>query len=368
MPSIKIGTAQSLPGQITYGQFDAVQLPSGGLDSFPVILAQGLTDGPVFWLTGAIHGAEYTGVAVIHRLITPDLVSRLHGTIVAIPTLNPAGLRTGERSAYYMHGLDPNRLFPEPPALVRANNHTDPTPASPMEQAYRRLFAEVSATATYLIDIHNYSIGALAFALRDPVYYASRRDRANAEILQDKVGAMLTAFGHTVINEFASGEYRKQNLHRSVSGAALNTAGIPSFTVELGGYMTVDLDIVAAACAGLRNVLRWAEMLDSPTEPIEGIKVLTPGYTIRRINHPYAPHSGIVHYLVRTGDTVRSKEPVARITDIYGRPLGDEDGLIRSEHDGFVLGLSQGLTCYQSDPLISLAIRDTGEMVLPLPG
>ncbi|HVO42355.1 MAG TPA: succinylglutamate desuccinylase/aspartoacylase family protein [Aggregatilineales bacterium] len=366
MAALQIGTAQGHPGRISYGAVEAVVLPSGGVDQFPVILAQGRSDGPVLWVTASIHGAEYTGVAVIHNLITPELVSQLRGAIVAIPTLNPAGLRTAERSAYYIHGQDPNRLFPE--STHRPAHTGDPIPPSPMELAYRRLFDDIASTASYLIDLHNYSIGAIPFALRDPIYYTSRRDKPAADAFQAKVGEMLTAFGHTVINEFASVEYRKQNLHRSVSGSALNTAGIPAFTVELGGYLTVDSTIVAAAVAGLRNVMRWAGMLDDAPEAITGIPILNPGYPIRRINHPYAPTGGIVSYRVRVGDTVRAKDPVARLTDIYGRPIGPHDGLVRSEHDGIVLGLTQGLTCYQSDPLVSLAIKDEGALVLPLPG
>ena len=39
--TIQIGTARSQPGDIVYGQFDAVPLPTGGMDAFPVIIAQG---------------------------------------------------------------------------------------------------------------------------------------------------------------------------------------------------------------------------------------------------------------------------------------------------------------------------------------
>ena len=89
-----------------------VQQPAGGSDSLPVIIAQGQRDGPTFWLTTGIHGIEHAGIQVIHRLITPELLSDLCGTLVAIPALNPAWLRTHQRKAYY-HAGDPNRLFPD---------------------------------------------------------------------------------------------------------------------------------------------------------------------------------------------------------------------------------------------------------------
>ncbi len=362
---LEIGSARAQPGKFVYGALDAIDLPSGGIDQFPVIIAQGNERGPVLWLTASIHGAEYTGIAVIHRLLTPELLTALHGTIIAIPTLNPAGLRTGQRSPYYLPGQDPNRLFPAPPA--RQFGSTDSAPASPLELAYRRLFDLIASTANYLIDLHNFSIGALPFAFRDPVYYRDNRDRAVAQRLQDTVGKMLNAFGHTVINEFVSSEFLKKNLHRSVSGATLNTARIPAFTVELGGYMTVDPVIVSAAVAGLRNVLRWAGMLPDSPEPITGIRLLTPGFPVRRMMHPYAPGSGIVEYFVKSGDAVTIGDEIARLTDIYGRPIGKNDGCVQTEYDGYVLGLSVGATCYQNDALLSLAVRDDSDLLLPYP-
>src|SRR5260370_42536212 len=78
-PPLEIGTACAQPGQIVFGELEAVELPSGGDDSFPIILAQGKHDGPVLWLTASIHGAEYTGIPVIHQLITPEFVGKLRG-------------------------------------------------------------------------------------------------------------------------------------------------------------------------------------------------------------------------------------------------------------------------------------------------
>jgi predicted deacylase len=131
--------------------------------------------------------------------------------------------------------------------------------------------------------------------------------------------------------------------------------------------MSVEPAYVAAAVAGIRNVLRWADMLGDEMEPISGIRLLSPGYTMRRAQHPFSPTSGIVSYLVRAGDSVAKGEPVARLADIYGRPLGENDGRIYSELDGIVLGVSQGAVCYQGDPLLSLAIRDDSDLVVPFP-
>ena len=94
---ITVGTATAQPGTIQYGRWDILDHPTGHTEFLPVIVAQGQRDGPCLWLTAGIHGPEQGGPSVLYRLITQELVERLRGTVVAIPALNPAGLRTMQR-------------------------------------------------------------------------------------------------------------------------------------------------------------------------------------------------------------------------------------------------------------------------------
>lgn len=360
--TITIGTAHSKPGHIVYGQFNAVDLPTGGSDFFPVIIAQGQAEGPTLWLTSNIHGNEYNGLTVIHQIITTRLVAGLNGTIVALPTLNPAGLRIDARSPYYLRNKDPNRQFPTMSAMEEQKG----TPPSVLELAYARLFERIDATADYLIDLHDYGIRAIPFAFRDPIFYREARDKAVVEKLLQTVGDMLAALGLTVVNEYASEKYLEMSLHRSVSGATLNRARIPAITVEVGGQGTVTPLHVEAACVGIRNVLRWAGMLDDEREPMPVIPVIDLGYPVRRTTHPRVPVACLVHYLVQPGDIVQVGDVVARMVDIYGRPVGPDDGLLRTEHNGFVIGVFPGMVCYPNDAIMGMAIRDDYDLIVPI--
>lgn len=364
MPStIQVGTAHSKPGEIVYGHFEAVPLPTGGTDAFPVIIAQGRAGpGPVLWLTANIHGGEYNGVAVVHQLLTPELLPDLSGAVVAIPTLNPAGLRMGARSPYYLRGKDPNRLFP-----VFENAEDDHLPPSALEIAYARLFDRIDATADYLIDLHDFGMHAIPFVFRDPVFYRRQRDKPVARKLQQTVGAMLDALGLTVINEYASDQYVKMKLHRSVSGAGLNRARVPAVTIEVGGQGAVNALHVQAVAAGIRNVMRWAGMLPGPAEVMPPVPVLLPGYPVRRTTHPRVPDACLVHFLVQPGDVVQADDPVARMVDIYGRSVGTDDGLLRTEYDGFVIGLFPGIAFFPNDAIMGLAVRDENDQVIQFP-
>lgn len=362
--ALDIGGVRGRPGALACGMLDAVALPTGDMDRFPVVVAQGREPGPTLWLTAGIHGNELTGVAVLHALLNDALAAQLRGAVVAVPTLNPAGLRASTRSAYYLYGADPNRLFPAPPGAADGSGEAEPPSA--VEAAYARLFEHIKASADYLIDLHCASIYSIPFAFLDPVYYSEDDSEEEARRLLETTRAMADAFGMSVIQEFVSDQYLSKKLHRSVSGAALNTARIPAFTAELGSSFVISRAVRDAAVAGLRNVMRWAGMLGGPAEPVRGVPVVRPGYAVRRTHHPRVPVSCIVHHLVEPGDAVREGQPVAEMRDIFGRPAGG-DGLLRTEHDGFVLMVHNGAAFFENEAVLTLAVRDGSDLVLRYP-
>src|SRR6185436_19610488 len=151
--TLQVGSAKAAPGRIKYGSFDLVTHPVGGADTLPVIIAQGDPAGPVFWVTAGIHGPEHAGLLVLHQLINRQLVKDLHGTLVAMPALNPAGLRTMQRQAYY-YDVDPNRLWPNGKPQP-AKPDPDEDPPSTLELAYARLFEAMRGNSDVIVDLHN---------------------------------------------------------------------------------------------------------------------------------------------------------------------------------------------------------------------
>ncbi len=363
---IKIGTAKAVPGTIQYGQISALDHPTGHEEFFPVILAQGEQPGPCIWLTTGIHGPEHSGPLVLYSLLTPALLAGLKGTVVGIPALSPAGLRTQRREPYHAP-QDPNRLWPD--GRPEGLHDPDKSPPSSLELAYRKLFGLIRETADYLIDYHNAWTGSLSFIFRDRVMYRADENpednKANAEALAAKLDAMIQAYGHTVVNEYPAEKYIEEKLHRSTSGAALLVGRLPSFTVELGTGHMPDPAIVAAAAAGTRNVLRWAGMLAGEQEPITGIRLVDPGFPVRRRLAPRAKDAGVVIHRVHPGDIVKQGDLVAEVVDVWGRPVGD--GVLVSEYDGFVIGRSHGIYYYPGEAVLALAVRDDAPLVAPYP-
>ena len=369
---IQIGSATARRGEIVNGWFEAIDLPTGGFDRFPVVVAQGSEDGPVVWLTTGVHGDEHTGLIVFHRLFTEALVSGLRGTVIAMGPLSPAGMRVKSRQSYYLEG-DPNRCFPDPLGKVTYRS-SQAIPAQ--EAAYEKVYNLIRETApAAVLDLHNAWIGSVPFAFRDPVFYGRRldgmgklRSRREAEDLNRANGRLFDALGFTTINEFVAASYVNKDLHRSVSGAVLNGLGIPAVTVELGSWMYVQPEIVEAGIRAIRNVLRYFGMLADPVETLEMIPVIRPEYPIRRHMHPIVPQAGIVDMQVSPGDKITCGQTVAYLRDIFGNPLGKHGGRLVTEHDGFVLGWPHGVVRYKGEAVASLAIEDETDMVVSVPG
>lgn len=363
---IKIGTAQSTPGAIQTGHFEAFTHPTGQSEFLPVVIAQGRAEGPCMWLTAGIHGNEHAGPALIYELINQKLVDHLQGTIVALPLLSPAGVRTMKRIPYHDQ-TDPNRLWPNHSEEVDETG--DKPPPSVLEKTYASLFEQIVETADYLIDYHNYSIGSISFALRDPVFYSAGEEaeanHARATKLADQQAQLLAAYGHTIVREFAAETYLKAKLHRSTSAAAMLLAGIPAFTAELGVGPVPDWNIVRAGAAGTRNVLRWAGMLRNSPEPIHGIPIINPGYPVRRMRTPRVPTGCAVLFRVAAGDIVEKGDILAELRDGWGRPV--DPPTIYAEHDGFVIGRAHGIFFNSGEAIMSMAIRDDSMLVLPYP-
>ncbi|QCJ46329.1 MULTISPECIES: succinylglutamate desuccinylase/aspartoacylase family protein [Haloprofundus] len=354
---MNVGTAEARPGELTRGWLNATGLPTGGDERLPVVVARGERDGPTLWLTGGVHGDEATGVAVAQDAMREELPELLSGTVVCVPLVNPAGLRRNARTSYYADD-DPNRYFPDPEG--------DSTrPPKTQERIDRRLYETLVDSADALVDLHTAQVGSMPFSIRDRVLYGERRTEEEAESLADELAALVDAFGLPVLTEYPAAEYLDQGLHRSTAGAALNAAGIPSFTPELGGHSVVEEDLRAAGVAGVYGVLRELGMIDElpagVDEPGTGVPSAPVEFPVRRAVHPRTETAGVVRHRVDAGDVVSAGDVVADIVT----PHGERVDTVESEHDGYVIGRYEGLAAYEGDAVASMAVRDDDELVVP---
>lgn len=349
---MEIGSVTSTPGAIESGWFDVATLPTGSSERLPVMIADGEGDGPTLWLTAGLHGDEVTGIAAAQDVMGGGLVDDLRGTVVCIPILNPAGVRQASRTSYY-HDEDPNRYFPVdsdgegPPPLVQ-------------ELIDERVFERFAETADALVSLHSAWINERIFTIVERVRYGGDRSEREAASLASETVGLADAFGLPAVREYDVDIQESYGLERSFEASALNTAGVPAITPELGSPQVVEARPRKAAIAGVRNVLRALDML--PGEPTENEYAPAPpvDYPVKRIVGPTAPVAGIVRHHVAAGDVVHPGTPIADIVSPHGR----SKVTVESSHEGYVLGRREGIAVYENDPLVSTVARDDGALAV----
>ncbi|ELZ53843.1 succinylglutamate desuccinylase/aspartoacylase [Halorubrum distributum JCM 9100] len=383
---IELGSASAAPGTLDRGRLPVAELPTGGAERLPVVVANGAEAGPTLWLTGGVHGDEATGVAVVQDAVAAfgDCLADLAGAVVAVPAASPAGLRRNARETYYADE-DPNRHFPDadaesarPPKLQEridarlyaAITGEVPDDAGESADDSRQFAVETvgtNAAADALIDCHTAGVGSEPFAIRDRVLYGDRRSESEAAALFEDLGRLVDAFGLPVVREYPAAEYVEENLQRSTAGAVLNEAGIPAFTAELGAHSVVDDAILDAGVAGAFGVAVELGLLDSGDvpesvgEPGVGVDPAPVEFPVRRFRGPTTDDSGLVRHRVAAGDVFAEGDVLASVVDAAGA----ERATVRADSDGYVLGRCEGLAVYEGDPIGSLAVRDDGALVVP---
>lgn len=354
----QVGTAESVPGAYAYGVVPVLDLPTGGQETIPVIIAQGREDGPVLWVTANIHGGELTGIASIHRLLAQnDLPRQMRGTAIFLPTINPAGLRVMQRYPYYEQ-RDPNRVWPAPPSGEAPSTRPPGIYEAIASVVYELI---VGSNPTALLDLHNASIDSIPFTIRDRVLYHDENQRREAEELARKLDELAKAFGLSLVNESAAAKYVDLQLHRSVAGSVVNTARVPALTLELGMGMAIHPPAVSAGTRGIANVMRYLGMLDGQPRPVDEVPVVDLGFPVRRDDSARAPVSGVVEMLIEPGQSFGEGDLLGRMLDIYGRPL--EGGEIPASADGWLIGWSNGIAKYRGQVVASLAVRDQDPLI-----
>ncbi|WP_435062591.1 succinylglutamate desuccinylase/aspartoacylase family protein [Halobaculum sp. EA56] len=357
--TLTVGTASAAPGERANGWIEATGLPTGGSERLPVTVANGADDGPTLWVTGGVHGDEATGVAVAQDVaaVAADVRADLAGAVVVVPVVNPAGLRRGERTSYYGDD-DPNRYFPD-------TERESSRPPETQERIDSRLFEALESSADLLVDCHTAQVGSMPFTIRDRVLYGEERSEGEAEDLAADLDRLAGALGLPVLTEYPAEEYTEQSLQRSTAGAALNTAGIPAVTAELGGHSVVEEDARRAGVAGVVGAAVEFGLLDAPPEGVDEAGASAPDapveYPVRRFVGPRAESAGLVRHRVAVGEAVEAGEAVAEVVT----PHGEVVETVESDHDGYLIGRAEGLAVYEGGAVASMAVRDDGDLVVP---
>lgn len=114
--NLTVGTATAAPGTRADGVIATGTDALGQAEAIPVIVVNGVEDGPVLWVDGCIHGDEPEGPLTIQYLLREIVPETLKGALVCVPVMNvPAFLANNRGNPLDAFTPDMNRIYPGKP-------------------------------------------------------------------------------------------------------------------------------------------------------------------------------------------------------------------------------------------------------------
>lgn len=111
--AITIGNVTAQPGEVKRGGIPIMGDMFGRAREIPIIVYNGVNDGPILWLNGATHGDEPEGPFSIFKALEHVDAQSLNGAIVAVPVMNVSAFTAGTRGdPLDAFAYDMNRLYP----------------------------------------------------------------------------------------------------------------------------------------------------------------------------------------------------------------------------------------------------------------
>jgi uncharacterized protein len=282
----------------------------------PVVVVRGSKPGPRLLLTAGIHGDELNGIAVIQRLAREIDPKALSGTLVMVPGLNTPGLNNSTRNFSPRGGSGTenlNRVMPGKDTPGTA--HID-------VYAHRLWRGLMRPNADKMIDLHTQSRGT-AYNLY--AFVSSPEARAIADAIAPDTIRLDPGQRGTVENEMVPD-------------------GVPAITLELGHPEIWDTAMNNRAHDGILRLMASMQMLPASAAPPA---TATPFVANNQVE-VRAPVGGWAQIHVRLNDRVTKGQPVATITDAFGRVRAT----LTAPQDGQIVSLT-------TDPR-----RDVGTMLV----
>lgn len=276
----------------------------------PIHIRRGPAEGPVVFVTAALHGDEINGTGAVRNLIQDESFSLLRGTVVLVPVLNL--LAFDRHSRYLPDRRDLNRSFPGSSSGSLAGRMA------------RTLFDEIVSRCDYGIDLHT-------AAVRRTNYPNVRADFSDPVVKR-----IAEAFG-CEINMDAKGP--KGAFRREAC-----LAGCPTIIMEGGEVWKVEPGIVETATRGIKNVLRELDMIDGELE--------SPDFqvTIQKSKWIRAEKGGFLQFHIKPGDIIEKDQPLATNTTLLGR----EQSVLHAPFDAVVIGMTTLPATSPGEPVCNL--------------
>ena len=279
----------------------------------PIRVLRGKKDGPVVFISAAIHGDELNGIEIIRRFRKLNILKKLKGTIILVPVVNVYGVMNLSR--YLPDRRDLNRSFP--------GSHK----GSLASRIAKIFFDEIVSKSDLGIDLHTASI------------HKSNLPQVRTNINDEFTFSLAKAFEAPVI------------LHSELRDGSLRSVaqenGVPILLYEAGEALRFDESCIRIGVKGIVNVLRENNMLPKIVRKrVQKVPIITKSSSWIR-----ATHGGMIRTIKALGDTVKENETIAYIDE----PLDDDSFEIIAPYAGIIIGKSEIPLIQEGDAIFHIA-------------
>jgi predicted deacylase len=342
--NIQVGTAIAKKGELTKGIIKGVELNTTTSIDIPVLVMNGMQEGPTLLVVSTQHGIEVQGIAVIHEIMRKKLNPKtLYGTVIGIPVENPLAYLHHQ----YLSWIDNLDLGGGgSSSLITADN--------PQGKATERLatvlWNEAWSKADLAINIH-------CNTRPDSLIYQAI-DVGNPKT-EETLWKMANAFG--VTNIVYNTPLREDAPATLGNLAAKN--GIPVLLMELIDGRWISEPSTTAGVKGVLNIMKAFNMIDGVIESQEGFSIIA---GVNRFHSMVrANRGGLIRFLKQPGEFIQKDEVFAEVFDLYGdvieRVKMPIDGYTWSYPCGNVLGTSGGLQTVHTGADIAYVFTNESE-------
>jgi len=309
--AFEISNESIAPGESKIIRLGLPGLHSETSVSMPVHVVHGKKDGPVLFLSAAIHGDEINGVEVIRRVLSLNIIKRLKGTLLAVPVVNVFGF--DGHSRYLPDRRDLNRSFPGKESGTLAGRLAN------------IFMSEVVCRADIGIDLHTAAI------------HRDNFPQIRADLKAGQLNDLARAFASPVLLHSAPPE---GSLRHSAQ-----KEDVPVMVYEAGEALRFDEVSIRVAVTGILNVMRELGMLAKSRARKPKSPVLLRSSTWVR-----ASLSGILRAQVALGDMVTKGDVLGFISD----PAGGKDTVVEAASNGVIIGRSNIPLVYEGEALFHI--------------
>ena len=313
MKELIIGGVAILPGESKKIDLPVVRLYTDTEIKMPVYVKRSRKDGPVIFVSAAVHGDELNGVEIIRRLIRRRTLKLKKGTLIFVPMVNVYGVLN--QSRYMPDRRDLNRVFP---GSARGS----------LAGRLAHIFlSEIVSKCDYGIDLHT---GAI---------HRSNLPQVRANLDDAETREMAEKFGVPVLlnSNLRDGSLRESAVEH----------GVKILLYEAGEALRFDELSIRAGEKGVLNVLAHLDMI---AKRKASNKTITP-FIAYSSSWVRADTSGFVDDKVTIGDQVAKGQVLAEIGDSFG----EVQSKVLAGREGIIIGKQNIPLVQEGDAMFHIA-------------